>query len=101
MITNAYAFELKAAFGPAGKFTDLGHVMTNFIAVLVSVAVILSIIYVIIGGIKTITASGDPKKLAEARMVIFYAIIGLSVSILSLVIIQVVQYFLKSSVAIT
>ena len=65
------------------------------------VAGILSFIFIIIGGIKIITASGDEKKLASAQATITYAIIGLVVTALAFVILRVVQYFLKSNVPIT
>jgi len=88
-------------FPPAGIFESFGGLAGDIITVLMSVAFILSIFFVIFGGIKMVTASGDPKKLAAAGEVIKYAIIGLAVTILAFVILQIVQYFLRSSVAIT
>ena len=59
-----------------------------------------SVIFIIISGIKIVTAAGDEKKLASASQTLTYAIIGLVVTILAFVIVRLVQYFLRSNVAI-
>lgn len=91
----------KDVFPPAGRFSTVGQLASDIILILTSVVGVLSIVFIIIGGIQTITASADEKKLAAARSTILYAIIGLAVSVLAFIILQVVQYFLKSSVQIT
>lgn len=41
----------------------------------------ISILFVIIGGIKMITSNGDPQKMSEGRNTVMYAIIGFVVII--------------------
>ena len=97
-----HAFQIGPAnFSPAGLFTNFGDLVTDIILILTSLAGALSVIFIIIGGIKFVTASGDEKKMASATSTITYAIIGIIVTILAFVILQVVQFLFKSSVPIT
>jgi len=93
-------FRIQDSFSPAGKFSDFGSLATAVVQILISFAFAISIIFIIIAGIKIVTASGDEKKLAAATGTLTYAIIGLVVTILAFVIVQVVQYLIGSSVAI-
>lgn len=90
----------KTNFSPA-MFSSFGQLVSTIIYILVFTAGSLFIIFTIIGGIKFVTSGGDSKKLASAWTTILYALIGLSVTILAFVILQVVQYFLKSQVKLT
>lgn len=97
------AFQIQDVFQPAGIYKDttgVAKLVSDIILILTGVAGILSFIFIIIGGIKIITAGGDEKKMASAQATITYAIIGLVVTALAFVILRVVQYFLKSNVAI-
>ncbi|MBI2598715.1 hypothetical protein HYW40_00635 [Candidatus Curtissbacteria bacterium] len=101
---NAHAFEIggpKGVFQPAKLFADFGSLVTTVITLLTTVAGVVAIIFIIIGGIKIVTASGDMKKIQAAQGTILYAIIGLAVTILAFVILQIVQYFFGANVAIT
>lgn len=89
-----------ALFPPAGH-ANVGALATVVVQVLIAVAGILSFIFIIISGIKIVTSGGDPKKLASAQATILYAIIGVIVAILALVIINLVQGFIGTSVRIT
>jgi len=51
---------------------------------------ILCVVFIIIGGIRYITSSGDPEKVKSAKNTILYALIGLVIAILANVIVQVV-----------
>lgn len=96
------AFEIgRGNFSPAGKFTDFGQLATDIITILISASAAVSIIFIMIAGIKFVTSSGDEKKLASAQSTLTYAIIGLVVTILAFVIVRIVQYFLQSNVPIT
>ncbi|MEK9147257.1 MAG: hypothetical protein AAB639_03605, partial [Patescibacteria group bacterium] len=96
------AFKIdEAIFPPAGIYkgtTGVAKLASDIILILTGVAGILSFIFIIIGGIKIITAAGDEKKMASAQATITYAIIGLVVTALAFVILRVVQYFLRSNV---
>lgn len=98
------AFNIKDVFQPAniyGDVTGIGKLASDIVLILTSVAGTVSLIFIIIAGIKFITAAGDEKKMAAASATLTYAIIGLVVTILAFVILRVVQFFLGANVAIT
>jgi len=95
------AFEIDRSIFPPARFTTFGELATDIVTILISVAAAVSIIFIMIAGIKFVTSSGDEKKLASATSTLTYAIIGLVVTILAFVIVRIVQYFLQSNVPIT
>ena len=97
----ADSFPIKGNFPPADKFTNVGALVTNIIIILTSFAGALAFIFIIIGGIKFVTAAGDEKKMQSATQTLTYAIIGLIVTALAFVILQVVQKFLGANVKVT
>lgn len=95
-------FNIAECFHPAriagyGDSTGFGRLASDILLILTSVAASLSIIFVVISGIKFVTSGGDPKNLASARSTLTYAIIGIVVTILAFVILRVVQFFLTGS----
>lgn len=99
---GVHAFTISSRnFSPAGLFGSLGDLMSAIVQIMIGLSAILCIIFIIVGGYKFITSGGDPKKLESARMTIFYALVGIAVVILAFIILQVVQYFLESSVPVT
>lgn len=102
---DAYAasFNIGGAFQPANLFVgkSLGNLVTSIITILTSAAAIIAVFFIIIGGIKIVTASGDMKKIQAARQTVFYAIIGLVVTILAFVILQVTQFLFGANIHIT
>jgi hypothetical protein len=86
-------------FTPA-KYQSLGQLFTTIITILLAVGAVTSIFFIILGGVKMITGAGDPKKIESARGTIMYALIGLVVNALAFVILQVVQYILRSNIRI-
>ncbi len=99
---NVYAAEIKITnyFSPSETFSSFGDLATTIITVLITAAGVLSLIFIIIGGLKIVTASGDMKKIQAAQSTITYAIIGLVVTSLAVVILQLVQYFFSINVGI-
>ncbi len=93
-------FEIGKTFQPAasGKFNTFGNLATNIITILTTAAGVIAVFFIIIGGLKLITAGGDEKKMASASSTITYAIIGLVVTALAFVILQVIQYLLGANV---
>lgn len=97
----AASFSIRNEFSPAGRFSSIGQLASDIILILTSVAGVISVFFIIIAGIKIVTAGGDSKKLQAATSTLTYAIIGLAITILAFVILRVVQYFVGSNVAIT
>lgn len=90
-------------FSPAsiyGSTTDIGKLASDILLILTSTAGALSLMFIVVAGIKFVTSGGDPKKLASASSTLTYAIIGLAVTVLAFVILRIVQFFLKSEVPI-
>ena len=108
---NHLAFQItNAIFPPAGIFkadpatgevVGIGRLASDILLIIVSTAAVLSSIFIIISGFKFLTSSGDEKRIASAQSTLTYAIIGLIVTILALVIIRVVQFFFGSNVPVT
>jgi len=98
------AFDIRGVFQPADIYpqsTGFGKLASDVLLILTGTAGSLSLMFIVIAGIKFVTSGGDPKKLASATSTLTYAIIGLAVTILAFVILRIVQFFLRSSVAIT
>lgn len=95
------SFTIRSVFSPAGIFADFGRLASAIILILTSFTGALSMIFIIISGIKLVTAGGDPKKMADARNTLTYAIIGLIVTALAFIILRVVQFFLGANIPIT
>lgn len=95
---TAEAFTIESVFKPAGYFTNFGKLASDILAILISAAGALAFIFIIVGGIKLVMSSGDPKATESARATLTYSIIGLVVAILAFVIVQVVQAFLGTNI---
>ncbi len=65
-----------------------GNIVTALLIFVGTVAVIL----LVYAGIRFITSGGDPKKVAGARQIITYAIIGLVLVLSSFLIITLISY---------
>jgi len=76
------------AFKPA----KLGGVAGNIISGLIILAIILTLFYLIYGGIKYITSGGDKAKIDAARSHIRAAILGLVIALLAFAILNIVTY---------
>lgn len=58
---------------------DANTVITNAIGWTIGIAGLVSAIFVVYGGISYITSAGEPNKVAKAKQIILYALIGLAV----------------------
>jgi hypothetical protein len=63
-------------YGPNG-------VIIKVVNIVAFVAGIAAVIFIIIGGIKYITSSGDPSNVSSAKRTIIYAIVGVVVVVLA------------------
>jgi len=71
--------------GEAGE-----RLIQNGLTLALIAAVILSIIFLIWGGIKWITSGGDKTKVESARKTIIYSLIGLVLALSSIIIVSFV-----------
>lgn len=77
------------AQGPFGQ-----NIIVTFINLLLVIAVLLSFAFIIFGGLKWITSEGDKQKLSSARSTITFAVIGLVITFVSFLIINLLGQFL-------
>lgn len=71
----------------------LSTILTASINLLFVIAAILTVIFLILGGIRWITSAGDPKGVEVARKQITYAIVGLVIVVLAFFIVGLVGQF--------
>lgn len=75
-----------------GSFTDPNQSAQNIIGLvitwLLAIAAVIAFVYLILAGIKYITAGGDAAKATEARSGILNAIIGIAVISLAFIIMR-------------
>jgi hypothetical protein len=80
---------------PTGGIAVTSKVIGNAITIMIILAVILTLIFLILGGILWITSGGDKSKIAAARSRITFAIIGLIVAMVGFFIVNVVGTIFK------
>lgn len=93
---------------PTGQFSGLcskldsskiGPILANVVTVVLIAAAIISLFFLIFGGIRWITSGGDKAKVEAARNTIVAAIIGLIIALLSFFIITIVLGFFGLSLS--
>ena len=83
--------------GGTGDCIDGGDLVTNLINWVCAMGGIVSVIFIIVGAWGYMTSAGDPNKLQKAKTTILYAIIGLAVVALSLVITAFVSNLVRDA----
>lgn len=73
-------------------FSGTGSLVNWAITLLFAVAVILTLIFILYGGLRWILSQGDKKGVEEARKTITYSIIGLLIVLLSFFIINFISF---------
>lgn len=63
--------------------TDIYILIGNVIKILLSFVGLLSVIFIVVGGIFYILSTGDPSRIQRAKSIITNAIIGLIISLVS------------------
>jgi hypothetical protein len=84
---------LAQGFAPVTPFagTSTGtliQAITNIVNALLTLAAIIAVVFVIIGGVRYITSQGDEDAEAAAKGTILYAVVGLIIIALSAVIVN-------------
>jgi hypothetical protein len=80
---------------PAGGLTTLNTALSGAITLFLVLSVILTLIFLILGGVQWISSGGDKAKIQSARGRITWAIIGLIVAMLSFFIVNLIGFFFK------
>ena len=82
--------EVYEAAGCSGNKNELQSAITSILSAIIGVVGLISVIYIIIGGIQYMSSSGDPSKIKKAKKTILYACIGLIISALAFIIVNFV-----------
>ncbi len=85
---------------PSGTQYSIGSIATGFLSVVTIIGILLSLIYLIYGGLYWLQASGDKTKWDKSRRIIVYSIAGLIVMSLSLLIVNLIAAALGVTVLI-
>lgn len=96
LLVPGLAFALEGDIIPAeslGTIDNIIPVIRAIIRFILIVAFVLAFIFLIIGGIRWITAGGDEKGVAGARGMITGALIGLVVVLVAFALIRLVETF--------
>ena len=77
-----------------GKNETIDPIVSAIVSVLLFAIGIVSVIMIIVGGLRYTTSNGDPSKVKSAKDTILYAVIGLVVALLAYAIVNfvVVQF---------
>lgn len=85
----AFAADSDTIIGAAQNY-DIVEIINKGLAYAIIIAGLLSVVFIFIGGISFILSGGEEAKIKQAVSTIRYAIIGLIVTILSVVIVGTV-----------
>lgn len=72
------------------QLTDIWLIVLAVVEMLLRIAAIAAVIYVLYGGVKFITARGNPEKITTARTTVQDALIGLVIAITAIAIVNFV-----------
>jgi hypothetical protein len=64
--------------------------LNSILNIVFSIIGALSVLFVVIGGLRYVLSDGDPKKTSEAKQTIIYAVIGLVIAALAEIIVAFV-----------
>lgn len=73
-----------------GNGDSVFDIIKGIINLLITIAGIISVIMIIVGGIKYTTSGGDAKAISSGKDTLVYAVIGLVISIMSYAIVNYV-----------
>jgi hypothetical protein len=82
----------KSSFNPlcSLKADKIGTIVQGVVTILLIIAVVISMFYLVFGGIKWVTSGGDKQKVESARNHIIAAIVGLVIAFLAYFILTVI-----------
>ena len=76
---TSYADATARIENPLGTATTLQQVLEIVLASVQVLAGILSVIFIILAGLKFVLAGGDPAKIKKARDMLLYVVIGVAI----------------------
>ena len=80
------------------KVEDNSSIIGNVVQGLTIVAIIVSVIFLIVGGIRWIMSGGDKGKVEQAKSTVTAAVVGLVISLAAFFIVNLVTYMFGGGV---
>lgn len=77
---------IKNSGGTSGD--DIGLSIQNVVNILLFIAGVISVVVIVVAGLRFVLSSGDPGAASKARNTIIYAVVGLTVSIMAYAIVN-------------
>jgi hypothetical protein len=74
-----------------GGLNAIFPLLGNIISILLFASGALALIFILIGAFQYVISAGNPQNLAQAKRTITYAIVGLAIVIMALVIVNFVR----------
>jgi hypothetical protein len=78
---------------PQGGLSKVSQIVGVGVTIMIIIAAVLSLFYLVLGGIQWTTSGGDKQKVAQARSRITFAIVGLIVAMASFAIVTIIGGF--------
>jgi hypothetical protein len=92
LITNRLAVLLFDNVDPNSQGLDaVKNLIINMVDIALLSAGALSVIFIIVGGFRYVISAGNPKEVAQAKATITFAVVGLIIAILAIVIVKFVS----------
>ena len=89
-ICDKLSGDARIAAGCGTETSVVGNTAVNIINIFLYVVGVVAVIMIIYGGFLFMTSSGDAGKVAKAKSVLLYAVIGLVVTVLAYAIVKFV-----------
>jgi len=94
----AFAAAEEINLGPTGQFQALGNltipsIVSSAIQLILVIAALIAFIFLIVGGIRWITAGGDKEKTAKAQQTLTAALVGLVIVFAAWAIMSLIEKF--------
>jgi cytochrome b subunit of formate dehydrogenase len=80
LAANPYNIKANQIGVPTSTAT-VGAGLANIVKILMSVVGMLAIVFILVSGVQMAASAGNPKRFAQARETLLYAIVGLAVAI--------------------
>ncbi|HEY2004295.1 MAG TPA: pilin [Candidatus Saccharimonadia bacterium] len=80
LAANPYNIPANSIGVPTSTAT-VGQGLTNAVQIIMTVVGMLAVVFILVSGVQMVSSNGDPKRFAQGRQTLLYAVVGLAVAI--------------------
>jgi hypothetical protein len=84
-------------FAQVAEVDKIQNFIQNIINILVTMAGLVSVVFIVLGGLGYITSSGNPEHLERSKRTILYSAFGLSITLAAFVLSNIVTQLATSA----